>query len=68
MWTPGSIARWTGYQGSYSARGLNVLGLVERREPDAGGLGAEAQVVALEDARADGLDLLNQAVDRVMPS
>ena len=43
-------------------------GLVEHREPDARGLGAKTEIVALEDARADGLDLLNQAVDRVVAS
>ena len=45
----------------------HVARLVEHREPDARGPRPQAQVIRLEDAEADRLDLLDQRVDRVVP-
>jgi hypothetical protein len=40
--------------------------LFEAREPDAGALGLEAEVVALEDTEADGLRFLNEGINGVV--
>ena len=47
--------------------GGDIIGLVVLREPDAVGPRALAQIVAGEDPRRDGPNLLDQSIDRVVP-